>query len=183
MYITPEPYFQNLLGTDVRPCQNNLDTEEDLFLCQYAKTLVYKRQRLLGMLYLYATPFYPPMDIKTEVATNIRTECIAPSTNSKTSKDKENNNKTIQDQKLQESKDEARNIAETDNKNIENQTEQRKYKNVKISLHKKETNNEETKQNQYAVLIEIEDTIEETETVFQNKNDNKKEVVETKKEE
>ena len=95
MYTTPGPYFQNLLETDVRPRQNNLDMEEDIFLCQYAKTLVYKRQRSLGMLCPYVTPFYPPTEIKTDVATKIQTESTTPSTNSKTSKDNENNNKTI----------------------------------------------------------------------------------------
>ena len=44
-------------------------------------------------------------------------------------------------------------------------------------------NDEKAKQNQYAALKEIEEAIEETETKFQTKDDNKKEVVKTKKEE
>jgi len=123
MYTTPGPYFQNLLETDVRPHQNYLDMEEDIFLCEYAKTLVYKRQRSLGMLCPYATPFYPPTEIKMDVATNIQTESTAPSTKLKTSKDKGNKNENIKEQQLQEPKDEVRKITEIENKNIENQTE------------------------------------------------------------
>ena len=66
MCTTSWPYFPNILGTDVRPRQNNLDMEKDLFLCEYAKTLVYKQQRSVGMLCLYATPFYLLMESKIE---------------------------------------------------------------------------------------------------------------------
>ena len=44
------------------PRQNETETNKDIFLFEYAKILVYKRQKRLGMLSTYAEPFYPTMD-------------------------------------------------------------------------------------------------------------------------
>ena len=62
MYTIPGPYFQGHLGTDVRPRQNILNTEKDLFILEYAKTILYKRQIKLGILSPLAEPFYPAME-------------------------------------------------------------------------------------------------------------------------
>ena len=74
MCTIPWPYFPNILGMDMRLRQNNLDMEEDLFLYEYAKTLVYKWQRSVGMLCSYATPFYLLTESKTEENKKVKQE-------------------------------------------------------------------------------------------------------------
>ena len=63
MYTTPGPYFHGYLETDVRLHQNGLDIEEDLFILEYAKILLYKRQIKLGILSPLVEPFYPAIEI------------------------------------------------------------------------------------------------------------------------
>ena len=79
MYTTGEEYFQHIFETDVRPCQNNLDEQEDLFLFTYAKMLLHKYLRIERILSPYANPFYPitetsqiRMETKTEKARNTK---------------------------------------------------------------------------------------------------------------
>ena len=79
MYTTGEEYFQYIFEMDMRPRQNNLDEQEDLFLFTYAKMLLHKRLRIERILSLYANPFYPiteisqiKMETETEKARNIK---------------------------------------------------------------------------------------------------------------
>ena len=79
MYTTGENFFPQILETDARLYQNNLDEHENLFLFTYARMLLYKRLRIERMLSPYANPFYPimetseiRMEIKTETARNTR---------------------------------------------------------------------------------------------------------------
>ena len=64
MYSIGEQFFHNILRSDIRPCQNNLEVHEDLFLFTYAKILLYKYLRIEGILSLYANPFYPATETK-----------------------------------------------------------------------------------------------------------------------
>jgi len=55
------------------PHENKTETNEDLFLFEYVKTLVYKRQKRLGILSAYAEPFHP----KTEIQCNAMDDNMA----------------------------------------------------------------------------------------------------------
>ena len=46
MYTTPGPDFQDFIGKDVMPRRNYLGEEQELFLCKYAKTILYMKQKL-----------------------------------------------------------------------------------------------------------------------------------------
>ena len=95
MYTTPGPYFHGYLGTDMRPRQNVLDTEEDLFILEYAKTILYKRQIKLRMLSLLVEPFYPATEILTEATKQIIEEKTEKERNlEKTEKDQKTNKTT-----------------------------------------------------------------------------------------
>ena len=79
MYTTGEYFFPQILETDGRPHQNNLDEYEDLFLFIYARMLLHKCLRKERMLSPYANPFHPiietsqiKMEIKTETAQKTR---------------------------------------------------------------------------------------------------------------
>ena len=80
MYTTPGPDFQDFLGKDVMPRRNYLGEEQELFLCEYAKTILYIKQKHIGMLSPLAYPFYPSTENRMEI-------------NIKTTKEKEKENK------------------------------------------------------------------------------------------
>ena len=73
MYTTQGTIFFQNLGMEVIPHQNDTETNEDIFLFEYAKTLVYKRQKRLGMLSAYAELF----NLKTEIQYNAMDDNIA----------------------------------------------------------------------------------------------------------
>ena len=63
MYITGEQFFQNILRSEERPCQNNFKVHKNLFLFTYAKMLLHKHLRIEGILSPYDNPFYPATEI------------------------------------------------------------------------------------------------------------------------
>ena len=117
MYTILGLYFQGHLGTDVRPCQNVLDTEEDLFILEFAKTLLYKRQIKLRMLNLLAGPFYPIMEILKGATNQVKEEKTDKERNLETTEKDQNTNKTMELVKV--------------NKDTNINTEWKDYKNIK----------------------------------------------------
>ena len=69
MYTAPGPHHQNFLGTEVRPRQNYWKDKEEIFLCTYTDTILYRKQKCLGMLSPYAPLYYPLTETRMEEET------------------------------------------------------------------------------------------------------------------
>ena len=64
IYTIGGQFFQQILGPDVRPCQNMLDEHENFFLFTYAKMLLHKRLGIEQLLSPYTIPFYPTTETR-----------------------------------------------------------------------------------------------------------------------
>ena len=122
----------------MRLCQNFLDVEEDLFILEYVKTILYKRQIKLGMLSPLVEPFYPATEILIEVIKQVIEE--------KTEKER-NLEKMEKDQKTNKTTAPVK----AKNKTNTNQ-ELKEYKDIKQNVEKIETNNKVRDTNYYQDL-------------------------------
>ena len=153
MYEPPGQYFQDYLRTEVRPRQNYLYEEEEIFLCTYANTLLYKKQKWIGMLNPYAYPFYPSTDYRTEINVN--------NTRGAKTEKKDNIFKTKTDHDIVENI-QIINQADTSQDNQKDE-EWKEYKNTTKSYNKYEEKKNEDHTNLYGVVEDMYETEEEEE--------------------
>ena len=64
MHAVLGPLLTDFLGTEVRPCRDDLKEKERIFACEDARTILCKRQRELDIISAHATSCYPPTETK-----------------------------------------------------------------------------------------------------------------------
>ena len=64
MYRTLRSIIRRNLGEDETPRHKEMDIKERQLVYEYMKIIVYRNQKLLGMLSLFMEPFYLTMEVK-----------------------------------------------------------------------------------------------------------------------